>query len=205
LICYDGQHKGWMSRQYLRETPTSTTPISTQAEKAKPIDTLSQKFTALLPESIYSPRIVVRKAERQLELYDGERLFGYWHVALGWEPKGKKEREGDGKTPEGEYYICTRNDASRYYLSLGLSYPNKKDAERGLASGIVEQSAYNSIIAAIERGDKPPWNTEMGGEIMIHGNGSSRDWTAGCIALENEAMDILWRYCSIGTEVKILP
>ena len=51
----------------------------------------------------------------------------------------------------------------------------------------------------------PPWNTSLGGEIMIHGHGSETDWTLGCIAVDNEVMDILWQYCHNGTGVIINP
>src|SRR5687768_17740360 len=51
-------------------------------------------------------------------------------VALGFEPSGDKVRQGDGRTPEGDFYVCMKNDKSKFYLSLGLNYPNEEDAGR---------------------------------------------------------------------------
>lgn len=152
-----------------------------------------------------APRLVAYKSARRLELYDGDTLVNTYPIGLGFTPEGAKECEGDGKTPEGDYYICTRNANSRFYLSIGISYPNQVDAERGLSDGLITQAEYRQITEAISSGEQPPWNTALGGEIMIHGMGVSRDWTAGCIAVENDVMDILWRVCALGTTLKILP
>ena len=61
------------------------------------------------------------------------------------------------------------------------------------------------IVSAIEKGQCPDWNTALGGAIMIHGCGSSSDWTAGCVAVDNDVMDLLFDYCPIGTKITILP
>ena len=150
-----------------------------------------------------SARILIEKARRRLTLYreDGEELV--FPVALGSAPVGPKGREGDGRTPEGLYYVCTRNENSKYHLSLGLSYPNAEDAERGLRDGAITAGEAESIASAIEAGRRPPWDTALGGYIMIHGGGAQADWTAGCVALADEDMDILWRYAALGTEVEI--
>lgn len=149
--------------------------------------------------------IIVKKAERLLELWQGENLIRSFPVGLGWAPEGHKQMEGDGKTPEGEYYVCVRNSNSSFYLSLGVSYPNKEDAAKALADGRIDRATYERIASAIENGQRPDWNTALGGAIMIHGCGSSSDWTAGCVAVENEVMDMLFDYCPLGTKITILP
>ena len=111
---------------------------------------------------------------------------------------------GDGKTPEGEYYVCTKNSASNFYLSLGVSYPNKQDALQALEDGRIDEATCREISDAIDSGRRPDWNTALGGAIMIHGCGGTSDWTAGCIAVENEVMDLLFEYCSLGTRITIL-
>ncbi len=135
-------------------------------------------------------RIVIEKAERRMVLYrDGVPLRVY-RIALGFAPEGDKERQGDGRTPEGVFRIDRRNPESSYYLSLGIDYPQREDLVRASAGG------YSA-----------------GGDIMIHGQprgvtGRQRiasDWTAGCIAVTNEIMDELWRVAGIGTEVEIRP
>ena len=149
--------------------------------------------------------IIVKKSERLLELWQGEVLIGSFPIGLGWNPKGHKQVEGDGKTPEGEYYVCVRNSNSSYYLSLGVSYPNKEDAAAALEDGRIDRATYDSIANAIESGLRPDWNTALGGAIMIHGCGGSSDWTAGCVAVDNEVMDLLFDCCPIGTKITILP
>src|SRR5262245_43449163 len=81
---------------------------------------------AHLPERRY--RVLVKKAERKLYLYQldngSERLMKTYRIVLGNNPTGAKRKQGDGATPEGEYYITHKNQRSKFYLSLGLSYPN---------------------------------------------------------------------------------
>jgi murein L,D-transpeptidase YafK len=154
---------------------------------------------------LLSPRIVVKKAERALMLYDGLKLIAAFPAGLGFNPEGPKQKEGDGATPEGEYYVCMRNAASKFHRSLGLSYPNAKDAASGLQKGAIGEEAYRSIVKCMEEKRCPPWDTPLGGEICIHGHGSGSDWTAGCIALENADMDVLFELCPLGTGVVILP
>lgn len=149
--------------------------------------------------------IEVYKKERVLKLWSEELLVGEYKIGLGFNPIGTKEKEGDGKTPEGNYYVCVKNPNSRFYLSLGVSYPGITDAENALASDRITQAQYDSIILAINRGTTPPWYTPLGGEIMIHGNGSGSDWTAGCVAVDNDVMDILWDLCDVGTKIIIYP
>jgi murein L,D-transpeptidase YafK len=138
-------------------------------------------------------------------LYSGNNLLRTYTVGLGFSPAGDKERQGDGRTPEGDFYVCSKNDRSRYYLSLGLSYPNEEDAERGLGAGLISRAERDRIISALRRRGVPPWNTGLGGEIFIHGHGSSSDWTLGCVALENEEMRELFFAVPKGTPVRIEP
>lgn len=152
-----------------------------------------------------NPRIIVRKKERVLQLLDGEKLVKTYRIALGFSAEGDKEIQGDGKTPEGKFYIFTKNDKSKFYLSLGLSYPNSEDAERGLKAKIISQTEYAAIIKAIKEKKMPPQKTALGGEIYIHGGGTNNDWTAGCAALENEQMKEIFDAVSVGTEVEVLP
>ena len=161
---------------------------------------MPSRFLREIPEDI-----IVKKGERTLELWQGETLIISVPIGLGFTPVGHKQVEGDGKTPEGEYYVCVRNSNSNFYLSLGVSYPNKVDAEAALADGRINKETYQKIVDAINNGKQPDWYTPLGGCIMIHGHGSGSDWTAGCIAVENEIMDILFEYCPLRTKITILP
>lgn len=135
-------------------------------------------------------RIVIEKGRRTMAVYrDGEILKRY-PVALGFAPEGDKERQGDGRTPEGVYRIDRRNSQSRFHLSLGIDYPREADRAEAAALG-----------------------ASPGGDIFIHGQPNRLpdsmmlpgDWTDGCVALTNAEIEELFRFTPIGTEVEILP
>lgn len=154
---------------------------------------------------VTNPKIVIQKRERRLRLYSGEEVVHEYRIGLGFSPEGDKVKKGDGRTPEGDFYVCLKNPKSRFYLALGLSYPNDEDAERGLRDGIVDRRQHDSIVRAIERRRQPPWDTPIGGAILIHGLGSKRDWTLGCVALDNDDMLQLYECVPLGTTVTIHP
>lgn len=149
--------------------------------------------------------IYISKRQSKLTLMQNKQVIGIWDAKLGRQSAtGDKVKEGDEITPSGSFYVCTRNDKSQYYLALGLSYPNIEDAERGLSAGLITQEQYQAIVDANKAGVTPPWDTPLGGAIEIHGNQGDRG-TAGCIAMTNDVMDILWSYCAVGVPVTIGP
>lgn len=132
-------------------------------------------------------RIVVFKADKQMYLYHGDEILEKYSIFLGFAPEGHKQVEGDGKTPEGRYYIDRRNPDSAFYLSLGISYPNAADRAR-----------------ARSRGESP------GGDIFIHGqkdkwSRNRGDWTAGCISVSNREMEQIFAMVGRGTPIDIYP
>ena len=132
-------------------------------------------------------RVVVHKGRREMLLLAGESVVRRYCIALGREPVGHKEREGDGRTPEGRYVIDRRNPKSAYHLSLHISYPSEQDRERARAAAV-----------------------DPGGDIMIHGlpNGGGvreGDWTQGCIAVTNAEIEEIWDLVADGTPVEIGP
>ena len=137
-------------------------------------------------------KVLVLKSERTLELLDHGKVLKKYKVALGGAPVGKKEKQGDHKTPEGLYTLDRRNERSQFYRSLHISYPNSEDREHARKSGATP-----------------------GGDIMLHGlpNGYGwigarhrlRDWTDGCIAVTNEEIDEIWRAVADGTPIEIRP
>jgi murein L,D-transpeptidase YafK len=151
------------------------------------------------------PKILVKKAERRLLLFSDGKLLRIYRIGLGLTPIGDKVRQGDRRTPEGEFYIFTKNDKSQFYLSLGVSSPNAAHAERGLREGLITKGQYESIMRALRAKKTPPQNTRLGGDIYIHGNGAQSDWTWGCVALENEDIRELFDAAKIGTPVIIEP
>jgi murein L,D-transpeptidase YafK len=151
------------------------------------------------------PRIAVKKAQRQLLLFSAGKLVRTYRIGLGLSPIGDKVRAGDRRTPEGDFYVFTKNDKSAFYLSLGLSYPNTAHAERGLRDGLITRAQYDAITHALRAKKTPLQNTHLGGDIYIHGNGAQSDWTWGCVALENEDIRELFDAVSVGTPVTIEP
>jgi len=140
-----------------------------------------------LPNGAVADRIVVEKSARRLTLYAHGVPLKSYRVALGRQPVGAKERQGDNKTAEGVYAIDFKNPDSGFHKALHVSYPGPADRARA----------------------------EPGGDIMIHGlpNGLGflgrtqrfRDWTAGCIALTNREVDEVWRAVPAGTPIEIRP
>jgi murein L,D-transpeptidase YafK len=164
------------------------------------------EVTAERIEPSASYKLVVRKSERKLYLYnDRQKLLKTYKIALGFNPTGTKTKQGDGATPEGEYYLTHKNPKSNYYLSLGVSYPNSKDAASGLQRKLISQAQHDAIVAAIKAQAKPPQNTKLGGDIFIHGGGTWIDWTLGCVALDNTDIKELFDLLPVKTPVKILP
>ncbi len=145
-----------------------------------------------LPPDAVADRVQIRKAARELTLYWGGAALRTYGVALGANPDGHKEIEGDGRTPEGRYSISGRNSQSKFHLALRVSYPSAIDRARAAKLG------------------KSP-----GGDIMIHGlpNGYGfigsahrlRDWTVGCIAVTDEEIEEIWRVVPDGCVVDIEP
>lgn len=167
-------------------------------------------FQTVMPQateqtsSVADPRIVIRKNARTLELFDGDRLVKKYEMALGFTPIGDKEVTGDGKTPEGEFYVFVKNDKSKFYLSLGVSYPGVEDARRGLKDALITRAEHDQIVDAIAKKRMPPQDTRLGGTIYIHG-GVGQDWTWGCIAVVDTDMKQIYDAAVVGTPITILP
>ena len=154
---------------------------------------------------ITHPKIYVIKSERRLWLVQNDTLVRDYHVALGYSPVGDKFCRGDGRTPEGEYFICSKNASSRFYKSMGINYPSPRNAESALSSGMISYNEYCSIKCANDAMRQPPANTALGGQVFIHGGGTYADWTFGCVALSNSDIDELFSIIQVGTPVYILP
>ncbi len=194
---------GLSIKRYIRQNEfknisakNNVTEKNVQAEKGK----LFFQAPKQKPEKT---SIKIYKEKRVMELYGDNELIGRFKVGLGRVPSGKKEKEGDLKTPEGTYYICYTNPKSKYDYFFGISYPNIDDAKEALNKKVIGKINYDRIEWAINNKEQPPWNTSLGGEIGIHGGGSKYDWTYGCIALSNKDMDILKKYVGLKTTVEI--
>lgn len=167
-------------------------PIPLQEDQNPSAASFETFAETTIPEDVFCDRIVVQKSSRKMTLHRGSEALKSYRIALGGNPVGHKEVEGDQKTPEGIYRISGRNPNSRFHLSLRISYPNAAD-----------------ILHAQTLGLSP------GGDIMIHGlpngfsgHGSTHnliDWTAGCLAVTNEEIEEIWRVTPDETVVEIRP
>jgi murein L,D-transpeptidase YafK len=145
-----------------------------------------------IPGGVTIDKIIVVKSAHKMFVYSRGALVHTYTIAIGREPVGVKQFEGDHRTPEGIYFINAKNPSSAFHKNLGISYPNAAD------------------IATARRLGKP-----SGGDIKIHGLRNDqayfgrfqrwRDWTNGCIALTNEEVDDLYAHTPVGTEVVIQP
>jgi murein L,D-transpeptidase YafK len=145
-----------------------------------------------LPPSTQVDSVLVLKAARKLILMNGDAPIKEYRIALGGNPEGHKEQQGDSRTPEGVYSIDYRKPDSSFHRALHVSYPNATDEAHAAARGV-----------------------DPGGLIMIHGtrNGLSMigrfhrltDWTDGCIAVTNKEIEEIWRLVPNGTPIEIRP
>lgn len=138
-------------------------------------------------------RVVVEKSKRRLYLMRNGQTYREYPIALGLMPRGPKVQAGDLRTPEGVYTLDWRNPKSRFYKAIHISYPSAADRLRAEEKGV-----------------------DPGGMVMIHGEHDEpsmrrilrrkpKDWTEGCIALNNEHMDELWQTVPVGTPIEIKP
>jgi tetratricopeptide (TPR) repeat protein len=158
----------------------------------KKIEALEKKFFDYAIQKVLVDRIRIEKSTRRLMLISQGEVLKSYKIALGGNPIGPKERQGDNKTPEGTYVIDSRNRDSRFHLSLRISYPNERDKKRAKELGV-----------------------SPGGDIMIHGikNGLSWvgdahagiDWTKGCIAVTDQEIEEIDKLAPNGTIVEIRP
>ncbi len=156
-------------------------------------------------EEVLSLRIWKHRHEMWLE--DGDQVLRKFQIALGKDLHAGKLFRGDGRTPEGTYYICQTRPQSRFHRFLGISYPNVDDAERAFAQRLISADEWTEIFFANVERTTPPWSTLMGGRVGIHGYGARpytpADWTLGCIAVSDADIDYLYDRVPLGTRVVI--
>ncbi len=148
-------------------------------------------FTLTVEAGQKADLVVVEKSRRKLYLKSNGATIKTYRIALGGNPVGHKQRQGDKRTPEGTYFLSKRG-SSNFYKAMKISYPSSTDRSKAAA-----------------RGDNP------GGDIMLHGSPNNMagagpmlklvDWTDGCIAVSNQEMDEIWSLVNSGTKIVINP
>lgn len=142
--------------------------------------------------ALLADRVVVLKKERTLQLLNNGKVIKSYKIALGGNPVGPKEKQGDHKTPEGTYLLDSRNAHSQFYKAIHISYPNERDRAAAQAHHV-----------------------SPGGDVFVHGlpNGYEwigsrhrlKDWTDGCVAVTDEEMDEIWSAVPNRTPIEIRP
>ena len=147
---------------------------------------------AIAPFASQADLIEVFKSERRMELRQSGRLLKSYRVALGFAPERHKEREGDGRTPEGSYTIDARNPKSAFHLSLRVSYPDGRD--RAHAEGLGVSPGGDIYIHGLPNGWRKLWTPHP-----------RRDWTTGCVAVTDAEIREVWSLVPTGARVVIHP
>jgi murein L,D-transpeptidase YafK len=155
----------------------------------------ARHFGTVTPPAMAAPGlqadlVVVDKPRRMMRLYQSGKMLREYRISLGGHPIGHKQREGDGRTPEGRYMLDWRNPKSSAYLSLHISYPAAADAARAAAAG--QTPGGNIMIHGLANG----WGFVGPAHLLF-------DWTDGCIAVTNGAMREIWSLVPDGTPIQI--
>jgi murein L,D-transpeptidase YafK len=180
----------------------------------RPLAALVQAWKKRTGKRTFGKRIVIHKARRRMDVFaDGDLLKSYV-VSLGLSPAGAKRAQGDMRTPEGDFFLCTVNRASAFTRFLGLSYPSPVEAAEGVAKGRVGVEVERAVAAAYRTRDRcPPQLTRLGGAVGIHGGSAWErrpdgftlvDWTWGCVAVrDRDILELFEQYAQVGVPVRI--
>ena len=156
-------------------------------------------------------RIFIDTESDSLQVMNGDTVIkSYENIAIGRYGKTYFKVRGDNKTPLGKYRVGWINRESRYYIFLGLTYPDQPAADRALQDGRISEAQWQDIRRSLKAGKTPSQHTPLGGYIGIHGLGQGDmaihqqyNWTNGCVALTNTQIDQLLKWVRIGTPVEI--
>jgi len=184
-------------------TKTVDTNQTTPSPQKKPIETIEKrepkepkeiKTIKQKPKNRDIDSVLVEKSKSRIYLLSQGEVIKDYRISLGKSPKGHKLKEGDQKTPEGNYTLDYKKENSTFHRAIHISYPNSKDRASAKKAGV-----------------------SPGGLIMIHGQTAGEldwfsvwairffDWTDGCIAVTNEEIDEIYSLVKIGTPIEIRP
>ena len=147
--------------------------------------------------------IVIDKAKKNLILFTDGKKMAEFPASFGIDPDSDKRKAFDCATPEGLYFITYKKTETRFHRLLGISYPSLANAEKGLTSGVISLNGFKKIQDAVQKSRGAPCDTGLGCGIALHGGGvfryfdknRERDWTEGCVALNNNDMENLFDAC----------
>lgn len=173
--------------------PSATPALQVTPMKNPPFKNPSrEKIREWINQGVVADYVVVQKKPKVLTLWSNGNIIKVYNIrAFGADPVGQKMREGDEKTPEGEYTIDTKHQSQRFQKFLRISYPTPAQRADAKKRGV------------------PP-----GGQVGIHGDeggfkGFMRrfdsKWTDGCITVRNADLEEIWELVPTGTPISIRP
>jgi L,D-peptidoglycan transpeptidase YkuD (ErfK/YbiS/YcfS/YnhG family) len=194
-------HSGRYDRasSYLTEASDSLATLKNRADNlemkmndSKSLSNWNRLVKTTIERSATEHRIVliVNKYRHTLTAYKSGYRVAEYRVDLGLNAYVPKRLHGDGATPEGRYYVTRKleGDETQYHKALMVNYPNTED--------------YRAF-RLLQKGSRK--RLRIGGDIGFHGGGGkSKDWTLGCIALENDDIDDMFPLIPVGTPVTIV-
>lgn len=177
-----------------------------QRAKSRFTELLSQQGITRDRYSSKKISIIVRKKNRELTVYYESLPIATYMISLGRSPSGKKQDKFDFKTPEGQYSICKKDDNHTYHLFLQINYPSTDDASRASINHIISTTDEIRINQAEQNGTPPPADTNLGGNLGIHGFGAECCWTKdGSISMNNKDIEEVFWNIPLGCPITILP
>lgn len=166
-------------------------------------------------------RIVVAKSAHILEVYRGAERVAEYPVALSGRGPGPRRTWADGLTPEGTFLIASMQYESRFGPRQMLLETNAQaradyvaqygdDGRARIAAWETGHGALDTVWETYDFNEAYP-EAKLWNDILIHGGGTDRDWTLGCIALDDadlvELFELLQESArrGLGVAVEIRP
>ncbi|NQV90904.1 L,D-transpeptidase family protein [Candidatus Woesearchaeota archaeon] len=179
--------------------PSTSSRISSTAERVSTeiTDFVLDKTTGACAEKTktYSPTeniyILIDKCDRTLTFHNQEKIKTY-KIALGQGDLGDKITSGDGRTPEGKFYIeqIARIDTwGGYWMRLATVPRAVEDYKHENNTNLINEweKEHGTIDTDKEvRSFNKDHSPDIWFGVGIHGGGNSLDWTNGCIAGDQE-------------------
>ncbi len=169
------------------------------AQKNKTATTITKSSITARPDSSENQYyIVIDKSDYELKVYDDEGWYATYPVVFGSKDLSDKMREGDRRTPEGNFKIIIKKIHPKWGPELLLDYPNETSLKR------FNERKSKGLLSK---------NARIGNGIAIHATRPEEEWTVdnfynwtdGCISVKYTEMQDLFSYIHLGTRVTIQP
>ena len=142
--------------------------------------------------------IIVDKSDYELKVYDDEGWYATYPIVFGSKDLSDKMREGDKRTPTGNFKVVLKKIHQKWGPELLLDYPTPESYKR------FNDRKQRGLI---------PRTARIGDGIAIHATRPEEEWTVdnffnwtdGCVSVKYSEMKDLFSYIPVGTPVTIQP